>query len=190
MSTEPQPNPTPGSALDTGTGTDSIDEAYTHLNEVHALRRVLSRLEAMVEQTDDPVILLRLANAIARVSDSIVRALAAHHKLAGLAEKSKLEKEWAELDRARDEQRREEQQLRRDRAWYFRGEQVHWLNRLSEAAQAAAAADPTLAADFAASLKTYIHNDDFTYPPDDLLLAAMRSGSGSAWSTNYATSSA
>ena len=36
----------------------------------------------MVEQTDDPVILLRLANALARVSDSIVRALVAHHKLA------------------------------------------------------------------------------------------------------------
>ena len=163
---------------------------YTLVGEVRSLRLALSRLEALADHEDDPATLVRLSNAIARVSDSIVRALAAHHKLAGLAEKSKLEKGWAELDRAREEQRQEEQQLRRDRVWYFRGEQVHWLNRLSEAAQAAAAADPTLAADFAASLKTYIHNDDFTYPPDDLLLAAMRSGSGSAWSTNYATSSA
>ena len=80
------------------------EQAYTHLPEVRALRCVLARLEAQLDQVspDDTAMLLRLANAMARLSDSIVRALAAHHKLQVLAEKNSLQQQWDDLKAARD----------------------------------------------------------------------------------------
>ena len=146
---------------------------YTHEGEVRALRSALARLETLMEQTDDPVALMRLAAAIARLSDSIVRATAAHHKLALLAEKSKLKEEWAKLEEARGEQELDEAQRRRDRAVYFRGDQVHWLNRLSEVTRQAVDGNYMTMNEFAASLDAYIKAGNFAYPPDRFTLARL-----------------
>ena len=129
------------------------EQAYTHLPEVRALRCVLARLEAQLDQVspDDTAMLLRLANAMARLSDSIVRALAAHHKLQVLAEKNSLQQQWDDLKAARDIQQLDDQLHRRNRAEWFRQEQAGWLSRLCEVAHEAASGDPTAVAERAAA---------------------------------------
>lgn len=152
------------------------DELHSHLNEIRALRLALSRLEAELEQATDPATLVRLSGAIARLSDSIVRATAAHHKLAELAEESKLQEEWARLEEARKEQLHVEQQSKQDRAIWFNIDQSEWLRRLSEAAHEAAEGNPALAKEIASSLDAYIAADDYTYPPDRYTIARARYG--------------
>jgi hypothetical protein len=161
----------------------SGDDFHSHHSELHALRLTLARLQSLVEHAEDPADLVRLAGAVARVSDSIVRALAAHHRLAELSEKSKLAAEWANLEEAREEQLRAEEQSKRDRAVWFHGEQSHWLRSVAEAAHEAAAGDPARAKEIASGLDVYIDADDYTYAPDTHLLARLRNGAAAHFTT-------
>jgi hypothetical protein len=163
------------------TGEDSGD-AYSHLAEVRALRRVLSLLEAQLEQAapGDTAMLIRLSAAIARVSDSIVRALAAHHKLQLAAEKNRLSNEWEELERAMEEHQQLLQEetgaagRREDeRAEAWRKDQEFWLTCLADAADAAAAGDTTRATEFVANVRARIQTQGYTFRPDRAHLAAV-----------------
>ena len=157
-------------------------DLYSHENEIRTLRLALSRLEAKLAQATDPADLVRVSGAIARVSNSIVRALAAHHKLAELAEKSKLKEEWARLEEAREKQLEVEKHEQRERALWFRVDQGTWLQRLAEAAHEAGAGDPAVAKEIASGLDAYIAATDYTYPPDRYILARMRNEAASAQS--------
>jgi hypothetical protein len=161
-------NPAPAGTID--------PETYSHLDEVRRLRAALARLEAQLEQVppDNPAMVVRLAAAIARLSDSVVRALAAHHKLQVLAEKNELQQGWNDLKAARDIQQLDDQIYRRNRAKWFREEQVDWLLRVHEAAEQAASGEPDAARKVADGLKTYIDKEDYTCPPDRSLFAGLR----------------
>ena len=157
-----------------------IDPLFSHASEVSALRRSLARLESELDRTDDPAAIARLAGAIARTSDSIVRALVAHHKLAALAEKSKLAGEWEALEAAREQQERDEERRRQEHARSFHSTQDYWLRRVAEAAHDAAAGDAAAARDVASGLDAYIETGKFTQAPDRYLLARLRNEAASA----------
>jgi hypothetical protein len=135
---------------------------------------MLSRLQSQAELTSDPALLVRLAAAMARLSDSIVRALAAHHKLDTLARTNELDQERAELENARAEQYEAEEQSRQHRAEWWRRDQEQWLTRLSQAAESAASGDPDPAAEFVANVRALLRDEDYICPPDRTLIAAMR----------------
>jgi hypothetical protein len=160
--------------------TPDTDPLYSHASEVSALRRSLARLESELDRTNDPAAIARLAGAIARTSNSIVRALAAHHKLAALAEKSKLAGEWEALETAREQQERDDERRRQEHARSFRSTQDYWLRRVAEAAHDAAAGDAAAARDVASGLDAYIETGKFTQAPDRYLLARLRNEAASA----------
>lgn len=174
MTSEPGDIQSP-EAADAPTAPPAIDPALHSLeNEIRALRRALTRLEALAEHEEDPAALVRLAGAIARLSDSIVRALAAHHKLVEQFQAGKLAQEWAKLEQARLRQYEGEQRTLAQLRDTFRGQQKYWLEALAEAAHAAAAGDPVVAKQVAEGLDAYIRDDVFVHVPDHRELQRMR----------------
>jgi hypothetical protein len=153
-------------------------DILSHHNEIRALRLALARLESQLGQTDDPAALVRLSAAIARVSDSIVRATAAHHRLAALAEKARLATEWEKLEAARQERLEEEEQREQNRAVWTHDAQADWLLRLAGTAHEAAQGDPLSVKEFAARLDAYVAAGDHTYPPDRFILARLGYATG------------